>query len=135
MGRKVDVTVLRDGKRKELDAKIAKMEEAQETQLASTEQDDGTSAYGLRVQNLTPDLAGQLGIEGDEGVVVTGVAPGSSAAEAGLRREDVILEVDKTEVNDVGALEQQLANAKDGALLLIRRGDATVFVPLKPPAS
>ena len=63
------------------------------------------------------------------------VAPGSSAAEAGLRREDVILEVDKTEVNDVGALEQQLANAKDGALLLIRRGDSTVFVPLKPPAS
>ncbi|MEE2677732.1 MAG: DegQ family serine endoprotease [Myxococcota bacterium] len=135
VGRKVDVTVLRDGKRKELRAKIAKMEEPQETQLASADQDDGTSAYGLRVQNLTPDLAGQLGIEGDEGVVVTGVSPGSSAAEAGLRREDVILEVDKTEVNDVGALEEQLADATDGALLLIRRGDATVFVPLKPPAS
>lgn len=135
VGRKVDVVVLREGKRKELEAKIAKMEEPQETQLASAEGGGGTSAFGLRVQNLTPDLAGQLGIEGDNGVVVTGVAPGSSAAEAGLRREDVILEIDKKTVNDVGTLDEQLANADDGALLLIRRGDATVFVPLKPPAS
>jgi len=135
VGRKVDVVVLRDGKRKDLSAKVAKMEEPQETQLASAEGESGTSAFGLRVQNLTPDLAARLGIEDDDGVVVTGVAPGSSAAEAGLRREDVILEIDKTQVDDVGTLDQQLANAEDGALLLIRRGDATVFVPLKSPAS
>jgi hypothetical protein len=47
----------------------------------------------------------------------------------------VILEVDKQEVNDVTDLENQLADAEGGALLLIRRGDATVFVPLKPPSS
>ena len=135
VGRKVDVVVLREGKRKKLEAKIAKMEEPEETQLASAEGQSGVGAFGLRVQNLTADLANRLGIEGDDGVVVTGVAPGSSAAEAGLRREDVILEVDKKSVNDIGGRERQLANADDGALLLIRRGDATVFVPLKPPAS
>ena len=54
-------------------------------------------------------------------------------AEAGLRREDVILEVDKQEVSDVGRLDELLSKADDGALLLIRRGDATVFVPLSAP--
>jgi serine protease Do len=134
VGRKVDVVVLRDGKRKDLRAKIAKMEEPPETQLASAEGESGINAFGLRVQDLTPELAGQLGIENDDGVVVTGVAPGSSAAEAGLRREDVILEIDKKPVGDVDMLERKLANADAGALLLIRRGDATVFVPLEPPA-
>ena len=60
--------------------------------------------------------------------------PGSVAAEAGLRREDVILEVDKEEVADIDDLEEQLAASDDGALLLIRRGDATVFIPLGKPA-
>ena len=110
------------------------MEEPPETQLASAEGESGINAFGLRVQDLTPELAGQLGIENDDGVVVTGVAPGSSAAEAGLRREDVILEIDKKPVGDVDMLERKLANADAGALLLIRRGDATVFVPLEPPA-
>ena len=49
------------------------------------------------------------------------------------RREDVILEVDKQEISGIDDLEEQLAEADDGALLLIRRGDATVFVPLKTP--
>ncbi len=86
------------------------------------------------MQELTPELASRLGLEEDEGVVITGVQPGSVASEAGLRREDVILEVDKQEIGDVDDLEEQLAEADDGALLLIRRGDATVFVPLKTPA-
>ena len=67
--------------------------------------------------------------------MITGVQPGSVASEAGLRREDVILEVDKKEVTDVEDLEEQLSEAEDGALLLVRRGDATVFIPIKPPAS
>jgi S1-C subfamily serine protease len=76
-----------------------------------------------------------MGAEPGEGVVVTRVAPGSSAAEAGMRTGDVILEVDKHESSNVAALEQQLADADDGALLLVRRGEQTIFVPLKPPTS
>jgi serine protease Do len=61
------------------------------------------------------------------------VQPGSSAAEAGLHRQDIILEVDRHEIKDVDDLEEQLAKADDGALLLIRRGDSTLFVPMEQP--
>ena len=50
----------------------------------------------MQVQNLTPDLAKQLGIHtGVTGVVVTDVDPSSAAAEAAIQRGDVIQEVDR----------------------------------------
>ncbi len=136
VGKKVEVVVMRDGKRKTLRAEIAKMEEPRETQLASVpESSGGARAYGLRVQDLDDELADRLNVDLSEGVVVTRVAPGSAAAEAGLRSGDVILEVDKRPSNDAAQLDDQLADADDGVLLLVRRNDQTVFVPLKPPTS
>jgi serine protease Do len=130
VGKKVPVVVLRDGKRKSVQVEVDAMEEPKEATLAAAEK--GSAAeYGLLVQELTPELAKNLGVDEDHGVVITGVAPGSPAASAGLRREDVILEVDKSAIKDVKDLEKSLAAADDGALLLIRRGDATVFVPIK----
>ena len=134
VNKKVPVVVLRDGKRKKLTAKVAKMDEPPVTQLASAEgSKGGAQAVGLRVQEITPDLASRLGMDDEEGVLVTNVAPGSAAAEAGLRREDVILEVDKKAVKDIASLDDTLADTDDGALLLIRRGDATIFVPRQSP--
>jgi serine protease Do len=130
VGRTVKMVVLRDGKKKNLEVHVDAMEEPKEATLAEAEQ-GSASQYGLLVQDLTPELAKNLGVEEDHGVVITGVAPGSPAAQAGLRREDVILEVDKEEIKGVAQLEKSLAAAEEGALLLIRRGDATVFVPIK----
>ena len=65
------------------------------------------------------------------GVVVTSVSPGSPASEAGIRSGDVILEVNRSTVSDVDGLREKLARADDSALLLIRRGEATIFVPVK----
>ncbi len=64
-------------------------------------------------------------------MVVTSVSPGSPASEAGIRSGDVILEVNRSTVNDVEALRDELASTEHSALLLIRRGDATIFVPVK----
>jgi hypothetical protein len=47
----------------------------------------------------------------------------------------VILYENKQKVASVDDLEERLAGSEDSALLLIRRSDATVFVPLKRPAS
>ncbi len=85
----------------------------------------------MRVQDLTPELAQRLGVDESQGAVVTSVEPGSPADDAHLRRGDVILEVDRTEINDVDDLRAHLEAADDGALLLVRRGDATIFVPIK----
>jgi serine protease Do len=129
VGKKVKVVVLRDGGRKALKATVGELEEAREP-VALAEK-GGATEFGLRVQDLTPDVAEQLGIDEEDGVVVTAVSPGSPAEEAGVRRGDVILEVNRTEIEDVDGLRKQLAGADRSALLLIRRGDATIFVPMK----
>ena len=129
VGKKVKVVVLRNGERKTLKAAVAELKEPhQKIQIAEK---GGATEFGMRVQNLTPELAEQLGVDEDGGVVVTSVSPGSPAEDSGVRRGDVILEVNRSEVNDVQDLREQLADADTGALLLIRRGDATIFVPVK----
>src|SRR5262245_1708476 len=87
VGKKVPVVVLRDGKKKTVEVGVKAMEEPKEATLAAAEK--GSAAeYGLLVQELTPEIAKNLGVDEEHGVVITGVAPGSPAATAGLRRED-----------------------------------------------
>jgi serine protease Do len=126
---KVDVVVIRDGQSKTLKVKIGALEEP--TLARTTTEDEGPSVYGLRAQNLTPEIAEQLGVSESGGVVVTEIQPGSPAAEAGLRRGDVIIEVNRQEVKDLAALREQLQNADESVLILIRRDDATLYVPMK----
>jgi serine protease Do len=134
--KKVDVVVIRDGKKKKLTTVVGALDEPELAKAAATPTEGGSNAFGLRVQNLTPELAEQLGLGSDaSGVVVSSVEPGGPAGEAGLRRGDVIVEVDRHEVTDTGALEKRLAETDDRALLLVRRGDSQLYVPLKRKAS
>jgi len=130
VGKEVEVDVVRDGKRKSFDVEVGELDEPR---VARGGEPEGSSAqkWGMRVQDVTPELAEQLGLEEPEGVLVTEVAPGSPASEAGLRRSDVIVEIDHGEVKDVAQLRERLAEADDSVLVLIRRGDATLFVPMK----
>ena len=85
---------------------------------------------GLTVDELTPQIARQLGLPPKTfGVVVTGVESGSAAEEADIRRGDVIQEVNHKPVHSV----QEFSNAvsqlgKQNVLLLINRGGNTLFV-------
>jgi serine protease Do len=67
-------------------------------------------------------------------VVVTQVEPGGAAGEAGLRRGDVILEVNRKPVKDVDTYKKALRAGGKGksALFLVRRGDNTIFLAVKP---
>ena len=66
--------------------------------------------------------------------MVSEVDPRSSASDAGLRRGDVILEVNRHPVPDVSSYRTAMAKAESGKsiLLLVQRGDNTIFVALKP---
>jgi serine protease Do len=131
--KKVKVVVIRDGKRRSFKVAVGTLRDQQVVELASV-QDEGGASFGLRVQPITPELAEQLGIDEPRGVVITAVEPGSAADEAQLRRGDVILEVDRSEIDSIDELRSRLDEAKKSALLLIRRGDATIFVPMKREA-
>jgi serine protease Do len=64
---------------------------------------------------------------------VTGVEPGSPAGDAGLSRGDIILEVNRAPVGDVGAYRDAMRSAskEKSVLFLVRRGDNTIFLALK----
>ncbi len=94
-------------------------------------QQEGAGAFGLRLQDLTPALAEQLGIEEVEGVLVADVDPAGPAAESGIRRGDLIVEVDRAPVKNAEALASKLGATKKSALLLVRRGDNTLYVALE----
>jgi serine protease Do len=130
IGQEAEVVVKRDGKEKTFQVKVGELKEP-EVQAATGKSSEGPAAFGMRIQNLTPEIAEQLGLEDEKGVVVSAVEPGSPAEEAGIRRGDVILEADKQPVKDVRELQQRLGEAKKGTLLLVRRGDATLYVALK----
>jgi serine protease Do len=133
VGNKVQLAYQRDGKAGnaqvtlgELDTDVARADRGSE----QPQQDK----IGLGMQTLTPEVARLLGIDAaTKGAVITEVTPGSRAAKAGLRAEDVIVEVDRKPIASsdeaVAALKE---NPKGGHLLRVRRGGAARFVTIPP---
>jgi len=124
-GSKVEVVVLRKGKRKTFEVTLGELKEEELAGEARIQED-----LGLTVQEITPELQKHLGLDTDEGLVVSGVVPGSPAAQAGIRRGDVILEVNQQEVPDLDAYRKALAESKgkESVLFLIKRGAGTLYV-------
>ncbi len=129
VGKEVGVKVLRDGGEQTLTVRIGKLQ-GEETTAAVEPQ---ASDLGLTVQEVTPEIAKKLSMKRAEGVVVTKVAPGSPADEAGLRQGDVILEVNRTPVGTLADYGKALKQAdKDrGTLFLVKRGEVTRFFAAK----
>ncbi|MBI2358740.1 MAG: PDZ domain-containing protein, partial [Deltaproteobacteria bacterium] len=108
--------------------------ELKEEEVAAAAPEKGN--FGLTVQRVTPQLAESLGLEKAEGLVVTAVEPGSAGEEAGIRRGDVILEVDRKPVKTVAEYRKAVGEATKrgkGILFLVRRGDSTLFLALRSP--
>jgi serine protease Do len=127
--------VIREGDRKKLEIELGTLPDEEVAESGEPgEPEEGTAAFGLQVQELTPEIAEQLGLEQETGVVIAGVVPGSPAEEAGLRRRDVILEVDHESVTSVADLRKRLNASGESALLLVQRGNSALFVPLKKSA-
>jgi serine protease Do len=129
-GSKTELTLLRNGQEKSFQVELGKLEEGAQVAEAPGEGEEGPSALGLRVQELTPELSEQLGIDEQQGVVVSEVEGGSPAEEAGLRRGDVILEANQEPVKSPAEFLKAL-EGREKALLLVRRADATLFVAIK----
>jgi serine protease Do len=125
----VDMVVVRDGKEKKIRIKIGTLDEPN-LRTAGTET-PGPPAFGLRVNNITPEIAAQLGVGTDAGVLVSDVDPGSPAEEAGLQRGDIVVEVNRESVSSVNELSELLGRSKASVLVLVRRGDSTLYIPMK----
>jgi serine protease Do len=132
-GTKASVTVLREGKEKTFSLTVTELKE--ERQAVAGAEAEEESAVGLTVENLTSELARRFGLKETKGVVVMRVAPGSAAAEAGLRPGDVIIEINGQALNTVSDYQKQLQRLKAGdfARLLIKRSGHTLYITLEIP--
>ncbi|MEW6518617.1 MAG: DegQ family serine endoprotease [Thermodesulfobacteriota bacterium] len=128
VGETAQVTLFRNGKKKEVAVTVAKLEEDEAGAEMGQE-----SLLGLTVQQLTPELAQSLKIKDKEGVIVANVEPGSAAEEAGLRPGDLILEINRQEVRNVEEYNKAIASLdkKESILLLVKRENHTRFVVLE----
>lgn len=133
VGNRVAIAYLRDGRPGSIQVTLGELPEDAVARRADPDvaQPEGV---GVSMQTLSPEVAKLLGMDGSaKGAVVTEVVPGSRAARAGLRAEDVIVEVNR---KPVASAEQAAAalkeNPKAGHLLRIRRGGSAQFVTIPP---
>jgi len=130
VGKEAKVKIIRDGKENTLKVIIGEFPEKEI--VASREQ--AGEKLGMVVQNLTPDIAKQFGYVGERGGLVTDVIADSPADEAGIKQGDLIKEINRNPVKDLGNYMAILSKVKgDSLLLLIRRADSTLYVVLKIP--
>jgi serine protease Do len=127
-GDEVDLAVIRDGERRSFSVELG---EAKADERIAAGELPVRGELGLSVQPLTDQIAGQLGLKDVDGVVVTAVEPDSPAAQAGLRRGDVIEEVARNPVASVSQFKSALSKAGDVVLLLVNRSGSSMFVPVE----
>jgi len=127
-GTKVNVKVFRDGGDKTLPLTLAEMP----TETARNEQPENSSEdslQGITVENVTARTARQLGLPAAAtGVVVSNVDSGSKAADSGLKRGDIIQEVNHKQVRNTSDFESAMRTAKDTTLLLVNRQGSTMYL-------
>ena len=128
----VSISLLRDGQTQDISVTLS---ERSDRVVQHGKDSEGYVDLwkGLSVQNLTADLAEKLGHTSDGGVLIASVTPGSVAAKAGLRKGDLILEVENQPVHSVAEFKSAVDQAADDAkiLLLVKHEGQVRYVTVK----
>jgi serine protease Do len=139
IGTKVKVKVFRAKKELEVEVTVAELPknvgEALTEDDAGASQEESNALSGITVRELTPELAKRFGArEGDRGVVVVKVDPGSKAFEAGIRAGDMVLQINQKEIATIEDYKKAIAklSSKERILLLIRRKGEDLFLTIRP---
>ena len=132
-GTKINLTVIRDGKEKDVTVEL----EARESKTASAEA-GGKEAkqLGITVQDLTPELAKQFGYPEEKGgVIVTEIDPSSPADDAGISQGTLITEVNRQKIGNTQDFWKLVKKAEGSVLLYIRQntqqGEISRYVVVK----
>ncbi|MFQ5521005.1 MAG: PDZ domain-containing protein, partial [Candidatus Methylomirabilia bacterium] len=88
------------------------------------------SLLGLEARPITPQLARRLGLSSLEGVLVAGVEDGSAAAAAGIKRGDVIREINRQRIASLSDFRRVVKALSPGDMVTVRlqRGSMSVYV-------
>jgi serine protease Do len=140
IGSQKPLVVVRDGKRVTLQVTLheqpAEFGVAQRMGESAKPESSSFQNLGIEIETLTGEVAEQLGMKGQEGVVITDVRSGSPADQAGLESGMVITQANRKAVKSVedlrNALERQAL--EKGVLLLVRTSEGSRFVVIRVDA-
>jgi len=140
VGREVDVTVWRDGKKVDLMVIVAQLDDEVIAAATGDESEPDKEVtiddVGLTVMALTDLVRERFELdENAKGLIVTGVNDGGVAAEKGIRPGDLIVEVSQEEVSDPGDIAKRIEDARKAgrkSVLFLVEGQAGLrFVALR----
>ena len=141
-GTPVQLKVFRDGKTFEVPVTLGELPEQSGTSTPAlgeggSGQSSSKALEGVQVENLTPQIAEQLNLSASvRGVVVDSVDRSSAAAEAGLQRGDVIVEVNHKTVNNMAEFRAAMAGTGNQPVLLLVRpraqNNVTEYILVEP---
>jgi serine protease Do len=133
-GSTITLQVMRDGRVNDIKATLEETPAAKDVRGESAgEEHEARGKFGMSIEPITPEIARQLQLDRDaKGVVIADVDPEGAAASAGLREGDVIQQINGRPVRSAEEVRSALNAATDRpAVLLVARGNATIFVPLR----
>ncbi|OHV12338.1 serine peptidase [Kushneria phosphatilytica] len=130
-GDTVDLKLLRNGDQQSVTVKVGNWPDEDDSGDVDSGQHNNQPSMGLAVSNLNADQLGQL--EVDHGVLVQQVDSRGAAARAGIQRGDVIVEVNRQEIDSVSKLRDVVEKLpKDKAVpVRISRNGTPLFVALR----
>lgn len=133
VGKKVPLVVMRKGKKKTLYAKIAELEEDDITPQTE-EVGEPEDVLGMTLQKIDEQLRTESKLDDDvKGLAVIAIDSGSAAAKGGIRRGDVLIEVNRMKVTSVEEATKAVEKGKGKTLLmLVHRRGSNLFVAVKP---
>ncbi len=132
-GTSVSVELFREGQRLIKTVRLTEFPDDQAAAPSVEDEEQARAWLGLSVRNLTAQEREQARVQG--GVLVEAVEPGSAADEAGIRRNDIIIEAGGEKIAsaaDFGRISRKEANRKKAALLRVKRGGSTMFIAVDP---
>jgi len=79
------------------------------------------------------EIARHFGLRSVEGVIVTAVKKDGPAGKAGIEEQDIILQVNRTRIENLKEYNQVMAKSaeRESVLLLIKRGNAQYYVAIR----
>lgn len=133
-GTQEKLKVIREGEEKEITVIIGELPEnigvqpTEEKAQGETEQ-----KLGLSAEEINSQIASRFNLREEQGVIITSVLPGSIAAESGFMPGDIVLEINRKPIGNIGDYQGALQSLEKGksALFLVKRGENTIYLAIK----
>jgi len=128
-GEKITLKVLRKGKEKTFKVKLGELPD----EGATVAEGESGEELGLQLQKITPELARTHELASDKGLIVTDLDPAGVAADAGIRRGDIIMEINQSPVYTISEFQKKVGATKTGEMMLflLKRRDGSLYIAVE----